>query len=140
MSVHLLTQQAADLGEIDEGPLGSRHCHQRQAIVRKGLPLPAWQADLHASTRFSSSLACVLLVIWKYLPISWYPAHQIVKALSSFNQSPGSLQKIAGKGFVPNLQHGCVHTKWSGAVSSPHWRAGQQSLYCRPKTACKGGI
>lgn len=39
---HLLTEEAADLGEVDEGTFGSRDRHERQAVVGEGLLLPSW--------------------------------------------------------------------------------------------------
>ncbi len=45
-SARLLAQQRGDLAEVDAGALGAGDRHQRQAVEREGLGLPARQARL----------------------------------------------------------------------------------------------
>ena len=51
----MLTQEAADLREVDEGPFGSGNSHQGQAVVRERLALASWQAGLHINSHHVTS-------------------------------------------------------------------------------------
>ena len=63
---YLLAQQAGDLGEVDQGALGTCGRHGRKIVAWERLGLPIWQTCL----RFQSRLLCgpVLRIAFLQLP------------------------------------------------------------------------